>query len=68
MEELVLIPHKETMGGYVQRYERLAKNCKETRRGVLTEIKEWELLEQTGLSEIEIQVVLGVYNTEDMKR
>ena len=50
--------HKETMGYYILRYERLARECKKAREEpLMNEVKGFYPLGEAGQSEIELQVV-----------
>ena len=54
------------MGGYIQRYERVARECKNAGGGVLAdEVKGLHLLGQVELSELKEEIVVGAYHTKD---
>ena len=57
---------EENMEEYIRRYERVAREMKRVRgREIAEEVRGWHLLEQAGLEELEEQVVVGAYHTQD---
>ena len=58
--------HPENMEEYIRRYERAVRELKRTGGGEIEkEVRGWHLLGQTGLEELEEQVVVGACHTRD---